>query len=72
MLPGRRMDESCLTSFKKYLNEHLACQNIQGYGPSAGEWDKLGVLVFLGVSVQSRWAEGPLQHCMFLSFYESQ
>ena len=35
-LAWRVVEASCLTSFKKYLDEHLAHHNIQGYGPSAG------------------------------------
>ena len=38
-LPGRVVEAGCLTSFKKYLDEHLAHHNILGYGPSAGRWD---------------------------------
>ena len=38
-LSGRLVEAYCLTSFKKYLGEHLAHHNIQGYGPSAGKWD---------------------------------
>ena len=38
-LPGKMVEASCLTSFKKYLDDHLARQNIQGYGPRAGRWD---------------------------------
>ena len=36
-LTGRVVEAGCLTSFKKYLDEHLACHNIQGYGPSTGK-----------------------------------
>jgi len=39
VLPGRGVEAGCLTSFKKYLDEHLAHHHIQGYGPSAGRWD---------------------------------
>ena len=38
-LPGRVVEAGCLTSFKMYLDEHLAHHNIQGYGPSAGRWE---------------------------------
>ena len=31
-LPGRVVEAGCLTSFKRYLDEHLACHNVQGYG----------------------------------------
>ena len=37
-LPGRVVETGCLTSFKRYLDEHLPHHNIQGYGPSAGRW----------------------------------
>jgi len=38
VLPGSVVEVGCLTSFKKYLDEHLVHHNIQGYGPSAGKW----------------------------------
>jgi len=37
-LPGRVVEAGNLTTFKKYLDEDLKCQNIQGYGLRAGKW----------------------------------
>ena len=65
-LPGRVVEESCLTSFKKYLDEHLTHHNIQGYGLSAGRLDKVGVSGVSNVLVRTRWTERPLLHCMIL------
>ena len=39
VLPGKVVEEGCLLSFRKYLDEYLAHHNIQCCGPSAGKWD---------------------------------
>jgi len=39
VLPGRVVEAGCHTSFKRYLDEHMECHDIQGSGPCANKWD---------------------------------
>ena len=67
LMNGKVVEARNLTTFKKYLDEHLKYHNIQGYGTSAGKWDECA---FRGRYCWSRLdgLKDLFWHCMTLSY----